>query len=346
MEAARKSGAPLVGLSALMTTTVESMEKTIRLLRESVDVKIVVGGAVLTEDYAMRIGADFYARDAMALCGRRKACLAGIEPSSPRPRLRSTNSRKGGTPVKRIAFLIALTMLFTLTASAEGWSFGESWEEAPSAYVGAWDADGAPAVSEENESGGAAPADHGGWETSAESGQRHVCGQLQRVCEPARRARHGLAGACAYPTGEQVLAYGGEGDFYRVEYAGMRGYVHADYLSSERASFSMRLAADPGYARLDTSAIEAYASSEQVDQYGYYAAANANDADPSTAWAEGANGAGEGEWLSLFFSEQKVAGFAIRAGYQRSADAYNASGRLGEHPRERGRGERLHRDAG
>ena len=89
----------------------------------------------------------------------------------------------------------------------------------------------------------------------------------------------------------------------------------------------MRLAGDPGYARLDTSAIEAYASSEQVDQYGYYAAANANDADPSTAWAEGAGGAGEGEWLSLFFSEQKVAGFAIRAGYQRSADTYNANGR-------------------
>ena len=66
VEAARKSGAPLVGLSALMTTTVESMEKTIRLLREKANVKIVVGGAVLTEDYAMQIGADFYARDAMA----------------------------------------------------------------------------------------------------------------------------------------------------------------------------------------------------------------------------------------------------------------------------------------
>ena len=129
------------------------------------------------------------------------------------------------------------------------------------------------------------------------------------------------------PLGAQVLAYGGEGDFYRVEYAGMRGYVHADYLSTEPAPFSMRLAGDPGYARLDTASIEAYASSEQVDQYGYYAAANANDADPSTAWAEGAGGAGEGEWLSLFFSEQKVAGFAIRAGYQRSADTYNANGR-------------------
>ena len=229
--------------------------------------------------------------------------------------------------MKRIAFLIALTMLFTLTASAEGWSFGESWEEAPSAYVGAWDADGAPAVSEENESGGAAPADHGGWETSAESGSAMYvvnCSEYVNLRATPDTASQVLA---HIPLGEQVLAYGGEGDFYRVEYAGMRGYVHADYLSSERASFSMRLAADPGYARLDTSAIEAYASSEQVDQYGYYAAANANDADPSTAWAEGANGAGEGEWLSLFFSEQKVAGFAICAGYQRSADAYNASGR-------------------
>ena len=228
--------------------------------------------------------------------------------------------------MKRIAFLIALTMLFTLTASAEGWSFGESREEAPSAYVGAWDADGAPAVSEENESG-VAPADHGGSEAPAESGSAMYvvnCSEYVNL----RAAPDTVSQVLAHiPLGEQVLAYGGEGDFYRVEYAGMRGYVHADYLSSERASFSMRLAADPGYARLDTSAIEAYASSEQVDQYGYYAAANANDADPSTAWAEGAGGAGEGEWLSLFFSEQKVAGFAIRAGYQRSADAYNASGR-------------------
>ena len=229
--------------------------------------------------------------------------------------------------MKRIAFLIALTMLFALTASAEGWSFGESWEEAPSAYAGAWDADGAPAVSEENQSGGAAPADHGGSEAPAESGSAMYvvnCSEYVNLRAAPDTASQVLA---HIPLGEQVLAYGGEGDFYRVEYAGMRGYVHADYLSSERASFSMRLAADPGYARLDTSAIEAYASSEQVDQYGYYAAANANDADPSTAWAEGANGAGEGEWLSLFFSEQKVAGFAICAGYQRSADAYNASGR-------------------
>jgi len=56
----------LVGLSALMTTTVGSMEKTIKLLREkNVDCKVVVGGAVLTEEYADMIGADKYARDAM-----------------------------------------------------------------------------------------------------------------------------------------------------------------------------------------------------------------------------------------------------------------------------------------
>ena len=66
VQAAIESRAPLVGLSALMTTTVQSMEQTIRLLRAQTDAKIVVGGAVLTEDYAMRIGADYYAADAMS----------------------------------------------------------------------------------------------------------------------------------------------------------------------------------------------------------------------------------------------------------------------------------------
>lgn len=66
VDAALESGAPLVGLSALMTTTVPAMEETIRLLKEkSPKTKTVVGGAVLTEDYAMRIGADKYAKDAM-----------------------------------------------------------------------------------------------------------------------------------------------------------------------------------------------------------------------------------------------------------------------------------------
>ena len=65
VEAARAHHAPLVGLSALMTTTLKSMEDTIALLRaEQVDCKIVVGGAVLTADYAAQIRADFYARDA------------------------------------------------------------------------------------------------------------------------------------------------------------------------------------------------------------------------------------------------------------------------------------------
>ena len=65
--AAEKERIRLVGLSALMTTTVPSMEETIRLLRQRVpDVKIMVGGAVLTEEYAKRIGADAYGRDAMA----------------------------------------------------------------------------------------------------------------------------------------------------------------------------------------------------------------------------------------------------------------------------------------
>ena len=56
----------LVGLSALMTTTVPSMEETIKLLRETgIGTKVVVGGAVLTQEYADMIGADYYAKDAM-----------------------------------------------------------------------------------------------------------------------------------------------------------------------------------------------------------------------------------------------------------------------------------------
>lgn len=62
-----KTHAPLVGLSALMTTTVPSMEETIKQLKEKAPwVKTCVGGAVLTQKYADDIGADFYGKDAMA----------------------------------------------------------------------------------------------------------------------------------------------------------------------------------------------------------------------------------------------------------------------------------------
>ncbi|MCI9176266.1 MAG: dihydropteroate synthase [Lachnospiraceae bacterium] len=66
LEAAREHQVRLVGLSALMTTTVANMELTIQLLnRELPDCKIMVGGAVLTQTYADQIGADFYSKDAM-----------------------------------------------------------------------------------------------------------------------------------------------------------------------------------------------------------------------------------------------------------------------------------------
>ncbi len=65
-ETAVREDVRLVGLSALMTTTVVSMEETIRLLRrEKPDCKVMVGGAVLNQEYADMIGADFYGRDAM-----------------------------------------------------------------------------------------------------------------------------------------------------------------------------------------------------------------------------------------------------------------------------------------
>ena len=66
-EAAARENAPVVGLSALMTTTLPAMEETIRLLKTRLpQVKIVAGGAVLTAAYARSIGADLYAADAMA----------------------------------------------------------------------------------------------------------------------------------------------------------------------------------------------------------------------------------------------------------------------------------------
>ena len=65
LEEAQKNNVKLVGLSALMTTTVPNMEKTIKLLHDNTNAKVFVGGAVLTRDYAKMINADFYAKDAM-----------------------------------------------------------------------------------------------------------------------------------------------------------------------------------------------------------------------------------------------------------------------------------------
>ena len=66
VEACKKDHVMLVGLSALMTTTVAAMEETIKLLRKECPwAKTCVGGAVMTQEYADQIGADFYGKDAM-----------------------------------------------------------------------------------------------------------------------------------------------------------------------------------------------------------------------------------------------------------------------------------------
>ena len=62
---AKEENIKLIGLSALMTTTVENMRKTIEALRDNgIDAKVFVGGAVLTEDYAEKMKADYYSKDA------------------------------------------------------------------------------------------------------------------------------------------------------------------------------------------------------------------------------------------------------------------------------------------
>lgn len=65
LQAVTQNDVKLVGLSALMTTTVPAMEKTIELLHKNTDAKVLVGGAVLTKSYAKMINADWYAKDAM-----------------------------------------------------------------------------------------------------------------------------------------------------------------------------------------------------------------------------------------------------------------------------------------
>ena len=76
VEAVRNTGAKLVGLSALMTTTVPNMKATIDALHEAnLDCQVWVGGAVLTPGYAKEIGADFYCKDAKASADLAKQIL-------------------------------------------------------------------------------------------------------------------------------------------------------------------------------------------------------------------------------------------------------------------------------
>ncbi len=65
VENIKSSGAHIVGISALLTTTMPAMEKTIQVIKEAdANVKIMVGGAPVTQNYADKIGADGYAQDA------------------------------------------------------------------------------------------------------------------------------------------------------------------------------------------------------------------------------------------------------------------------------------------
>ncbi len=77
LEEAIKHECRLVCLSALMTTTVPNMERTIKLIHENTDAKVLVGGAVLTKSYAKMIDADFYAKDAMESVRIAKAYFGG-----------------------------------------------------------------------------------------------------------------------------------------------------------------------------------------------------------------------------------------------------------------------------
>ena len=77
VEQAKSTGIELVGLSALLTTTMPGMEKTIKALRDaSVPVKVMIGGAPVTQGYADKIGADGYAADAASAVDMAKSFVA------------------------------------------------------------------------------------------------------------------------------------------------------------------------------------------------------------------------------------------------------------------------------
>lgn len=77
VEQAKEAGAHLIGISALLTTTMPGMEKTIQALKEAgVSAKVMIGGAPVTQDYADRIGADGYAADAASAVDLAKSLVA------------------------------------------------------------------------------------------------------------------------------------------------------------------------------------------------------------------------------------------------------------------------------
>jgi 5-methyltetrahydrofolate--homocysteine methyltransferase len=77
VERAKASGAQLIGMSALLTTTMPGMERTIKALKEAdVSAKIMVGGAPVTQDYADRVGAHGYSPDAASAVDMAKSLVA------------------------------------------------------------------------------------------------------------------------------------------------------------------------------------------------------------------------------------------------------------------------------
>lgn len=77
IEQAKATRTQLIGMSALLTTTMPSMEKTIKVLKEAgISVKVMIGGAPVTQDYADKIGADGYAPDAASAVDMAKGLVA------------------------------------------------------------------------------------------------------------------------------------------------------------------------------------------------------------------------------------------------------------------------------
>lgn len=112
--------------------------------------------------------------------------------------------------------------------------------------------------------------------------------------------------------------------FMRVAYLGTDGYALAEYLRPvDLNAFYAEIGyGDGALERVDRERLLTDASTFLTDQYGTYPAENLIDGDAATAWAEGAPGAGDGQWVSISVPGITVAGIAIRTGYQKSEKTF------------------------
>ena len=141
--------------------------------------------------------------------------------------------------MKRIALLLALTLLISLPGTAEGWSFGDGWEEDPAAYAGGWDAGIAPNTSDSGESWDPFPAADSAWgaPTAPEAGHTMYVVNCQEYVTLRSGPSTSSEILASLFNGNAVNIVSDAGDgWYQITFDGnggveTTGYILGEYLS-------------------------------------------------------------------------------------------------------------------